>query len=113
MSGMDHGSKPSASASAAGEDRDHGSMPGMDHGGMGDGLADTKDGYELTSTTTTLPAGEKAAYTFRITGPDGKPVTLSRTTAPARARTSSSAAPSPPPAARGGPRCPPRPPAPT
>ncbi|WP_458083704.1 hypothetical protein [Streptomyces malaysiensis] len=80
MSGMDHGSKPSASASAAGEDRDHGSMPGMDHGGMdhggmGDGLADAKDGYELTSTTTALPAGEKAAYRFRITGPDGKPVT--------------------------------------
>lgn len=90
MSGMDHDSKPSVSASAAGEDRDHGSMPGMDHGGMdhggmgdggmdhggmGDGLADAKDGYELTSTTTALPAGEKAAYRFRITGPDGKPVT--------------------------------------
>ncbi|MEV4437301.1 hypothetical protein [Streptomyces sp. NPDC049585] len=75
MPGMDHGSKPSASASSAGMDHDHGSMPGMDHGDMGDGLADAKDGYKLTSTAAELPAGKEAAYTFRIAGPDGKPVT--------------------------------------
>ncbi len=75
MSGMDHGSKPSASASAAGKDRDHGSMPGMDHSSMGDGLADAKDGYKLTSTTVKLPAGKETAYRFRIIGEDGKPVT--------------------------------------
>lgn len=75
MPGMDHGSKPSASASSAGMNHDHGSMPGMDHGSMGDGLADTKDGYKLTSTATELPAGKETAYKFRIAGPDGKPVT--------------------------------------
>lgn len=78
--GTDHGAKPSASASSAGANHDHGSTPGMhhggmDHGAMGDGLADAKDGYKLTSTATELPAGKETAYTFRIAGPDGKPVT--------------------------------------
>ncbi|MFI1969803.1 hypothetical protein BLA24_17205 [Streptomyces cinnamoneus] len=85
MPGMDHGAHPSASssspsASASGMDHGHGSTSGMDHGGMdhagmGDGLADTKDGYKLTSTATELPAGKDSAYSFQITGPDGKPVT--------------------------------------
>ncbi|MFJ3205593.1 hypothetical protein [Streptomyces sp. NPDC086989] len=38
----------------------------MDHGATGDGL---------TSAATELPAGKDTAYAFRITGPDGKPVT--------------------------------------
>ncbi|MEU1312763.1 hypothetical protein ABZ419_28265 [Streptomyces cinnamoneus] len=76
MPGMDHGAHPSASSSSAsGMDHDHGSMPGMDHGSMGDGLADAKDGYKLTSTATELPAGKETAYKFQVAGPDGKPVT--------------------------------------
>ncbi|MCC3779887.1 hypothetical protein [Streptomyces sp. UNOB3_S3] len=71
MPGMDHGAKPTASPSA----QDHSSMPGMDHGAMGDGLADAKDGYKLTSGATELPAGKETAYKFQIMGPDGKPVT--------------------------------------
>ncbi|MEF9886887.1 hypothetical protein [Streptomyces sp. P9-A4] len=50
-------------------------MPGMDHMAAGNGLSDTKDGYRLTSTDTTLTAGKPAAYRFTVTGPDGKPVT--------------------------------------
>ncbi|MEU3352459.1 hypothetical protein [Streptomyces sp. NPDC037389] len=68
MPGMDHGAKPSPSSSAP-------SMPGMDHGSMGDGLADSKDGYKLTSTATEPAAGKDSEYKFQIIGPDGKPVT--------------------------------------
>ncbi|QHC22787.1 hypothetical protein [Streptomyces sp. GS7] len=71
----DHGAKASASSSATTGGMDHGSMPGMDHGGMGDGLADAKDGYKLSSGTGELPAGKDSAYRFTITAPDGKPVT--------------------------------------
>ncbi|WP_043263056.1 hypothetical protein [Streptomyces sp. CT34] len=76
---MDHGAKASASSSATAPSTpggmDHGSMPGMDHGSMGDGLADTKDGYKLSSDAGELPAGKDTAYRLTITGPDGKPVT--------------------------------------
>ncbi|MDF6045165.1 hypothetical protein LRD69_24050 [Streptomyces sp. JH14] len=76
MPGMDHGTHPStASSTGSVPGTDHHSMPGMDHAGMGDGLTDTKDGYTLTSTAAELRAGKDPAYTFRITGPDGKPVT--------------------------------------
>ncbi|CCB71709.1 hypothetical protein [Streptantibioticus cattleyicolor] len=73
MPGMDHGSSASASSSPGG-------MPGMDHGSMagmdgGDGLSAAKDGYALVSQTRELPAGKSVGYTFRITGPDGRPVT--------------------------------------
>jgi hypothetical protein len=71
MPGMDHGAKssaPSASKSMA-------DMPGMEHAAAGNGLAAAKDGYRLDSKETTLPSGERAAYRFTVTGPDGKPVT--------------------------------------
>ncbi|EGG44430.1 Putative secreted protein [Streptomyces griseoaurantiacus M045] len=74
MPGMDHGAKPSASASATASPS-MGDMPGMDHMAAGNGLSDTKDGYRLTSTDTTLTAGKAAAYRFTVTGPDDKPVT--------------------------------------
>ncbi|MEU9123077.1 hypothetical protein AB0C96_24975 [Streptomyces sp. NPDC048506] len=76
MPGMHHGSASSPSASATGTPgMDHDSMPGMDHGGSGDGLADAKDGYRLTSDVDQLPADKAGGYRFRITGPNGKPVT--------------------------------------
>ncbi|MFI9724124.1 hypothetical protein ACIHFE_31530 [Streptomyces sp. NPDC052396] len=73
MPGMDHSSMSSAPASSHSMD----SMPGMDHGSMatGDGLADSKDGYQLASNTAELPTGKAGDYAFRIMGPDGKPVT--------------------------------------
>jgi len=74
MPGMDHGAKPSASTSSSASPS-MGDMPGMDHMASGNGLADNKDGYRLTSKDTTLTAGRQAAYRFTVTGPDGKPVT--------------------------------------
>jgi hypothetical protein len=38
------------------------------------GLASSKDGYTLAPTSTTLTAGPNT-FSFRVTGPDGKPVT--------------------------------------
>jgi hypothetical protein len=74
MPGMDHGAKSSASASAK-TTPTTGDMPGMDHMASGNGLADTKDGYHLTSQDTTLPVGKQTAYRFTVSGPDSKPVT--------------------------------------
>ena len=39
------------------------------------GLASSRGGYTLTPTSTTLTPGTKTPFTFRITGPDGAPVT--------------------------------------
>jgi hypothetical protein len=64
MSGMDHGS-PSASAS----------MPGMDMGPSGDGLASSADGYRLALDTSSVPAGQATTVRFRILGGAGKAVT--------------------------------------
>ncbi|WP_369365421.1 hypothetical protein AB5L52_20225 [Streptomyces sp. CG4] len=66
-----HGSTPSSSAPG----HDMASMPGMEPASSGNGLAAAKDGYRMTSTAATLPAGEASTYRFTITGPDGKPVT--------------------------------------
>ncbi|MFI9201567.1 hypothetical protein [Streptomyces sp. NPDC053048] len=79
MPGMDHGSHgstPSASASSA-PGMDHSGHAGMDHGSMGkdDGLSDTKYSYSLVSDAKELPAGKATGYKFKITSPDGKPVT--------------------------------------
>ncbi|MQY36139.1 hypothetical protein SRB17_41360 [Streptomyces sp. RB17] len=68
MTGMD---RPSPSASAGAME----SMPGMGTASTGNGLAAAKDGYEMTSTATTVPAGRATAYRFAIAGPDGRPVT--------------------------------------
>jgi hypothetical protein len=78
-----HGAMPSAtrttpSTTTGGSSREDSSMPGMpgmDKTAGGDGLSDSADGYRLTSSTATLPAG-KAAYRFSVTGPDGAPVTV-------------------------------------
>jgi hypothetical protein len=74
MPGMDHGAKPSASAST-GTAPSMGGMPGMDHMADGNGLSSDKDGYRLTGHDSTLPAGKQATYRFAVTGPDSKPVT--------------------------------------
>ncbi|MCO1577187.1 DUF748 domain-containing protein [Crossiella sp. SN42] len=39
------------------------------------GLASSRGGYTLTPTSTTLTAGTSETFSFRILGPDGKPVT--------------------------------------
>ncbi|MEC3974388.1 hypothetical protein [Amycolatopsis sp. H20-H5] len=39
------------------------------------GLASSRGGYTLTPTTTTLTPGTSTPFSFRITGPDGQPVT--------------------------------------
>jgi hypothetical protein len=69
--GMDHGAMPSSTGSAHGDS----TMPGMPGMAGDNGLSDSRDGYRLTSTDTTLAVGKKAAYRFAVTGPDGKPVT--------------------------------------
>ncbi|MET8292301.1 hypothetical protein ABZV80_45510 [Streptomyces sp. NPDC005132] len=74
MPGMDHGIKSSA-ASSPSATASTGDMPGMDHMADGNRLSDTQDGYRLTSSGQSLPAGKQAAYRFTVTGPDGKPVT--------------------------------------
>lgn len=72
MSGMDHSTTKSSSSASATPSATN--MPGMDHMADGNGLADAKDGYRLTSQDTTLPADKQAAYRFTITGRHGKPV---------------------------------------
>ncbi|GAA1282586.1 hypothetical protein Psi02_31720 [Planotetraspora silvatica] len=39
------------------------------------GLQVSQDGYTLTPETTTLTPGERTAFRFTVTGPDGRPVT--------------------------------------
>jgi hypothetical protein len=74
--GMDHATRPPTPSSASDMPGMHqGAVHDMEHGGMGDGLTAAEDGYTLTPTVTELPAGKDAAYTFRIAGPDGTPVT--------------------------------------
>ncbi|GHI02914.1 hypothetical protein AQI88_03035 [Streptomyces cellostaticus] len=73
MSGMHHSTTPTATASAGAGAM--GDMPGMHRAAGGNGLADAKDGYRLTSSDSTLAAGKQTAYGFTITGPDDKPVT--------------------------------------
>ncbi|MFD5793430.1 hypothetical protein ACFWIO_07800 [Streptomyces diastatochromogenes] len=70
MPGMQHGATPTATSGSS-----MAGMPGMDHAADGNGLADTEDGYRLTSSDSTLAAGRQTTYRFAVTGPDGKPVT--------------------------------------
>lgn len=74
MPGMHHSARPTAT-SASGAGTSMNGMPGMEHGAAGNGLADAEDGYRLTSSDTTLTAGQQTPYRFTVTGPDGKPVT--------------------------------------
>jgi hypothetical protein len=87
MPGMHHGAMPSATGAATGSTTATTAttatprmpdMPGMGTVAGGDGLSDHADGYRLTSTTTTLPAGTPAPYRFTVAGPDGRPVTAFR-----------------------------------
>lgn len=54
-------------------------MPGMDGmasmSGAGDGLSDTRDGYRLTTATTTAAADAPLRYRFTVTAPGGAPLT--------------------------------------
>jgi hypothetical protein len=50
-------------------------MPGMNHAADGNGLAEAKDGYRLTSPDGTLDAGKPTHYRFAVASPDGKQVT--------------------------------------
>ncbi|MFE9425080.1 hypothetical protein ACFYNO_19125 [Kitasatospora sp. NPDC006697] len=70
MAGMDM-PRTSGSPAAPGT-----AMPGMDMSAPEtDGLSDTLDGYRLTGLPATLPADRDSAVSFRITAPDGNPVT--------------------------------------
>ncbi|MGW2815632.1 hypothetical protein [Streptomyces sp. NPDC001415] len=73
MPGMDHGAASSAASPSASPSMDD--MPGMGRMAAGNGLSDTEDGYHLVSPDGSLPSGRQAGYRFKVTGPDGKPVT--------------------------------------
>ena len=65
-----------AESGEAGESGAHGG--GHETGGAAEvpgGLQVAQDGYRLIPTGTALPVGSPRPFTFRITGPDGKPVT--------------------------------------
>lgn len=64
-------SQPSSTSSMPGTPSTS-DMPSM---GGSDGLSDARDGYRLVSADTRLTAGAPVAYRFRVTGPDGGPVT--------------------------------------
>lgn len=79
-SGAAVGPLSSAAGVPGGEDAGHGDT----HGGTvaeaaktdePGGLASSRGGYTLTPTSTTLIPGTQTPFTFRITGPDGHPVT--------------------------------------
>lgn len=74
MPGMDHGamtSRPSGPSSEPG----HGQMEGMTGMPPGDGLTAEAAGFRFAPALTTLPAGQPAAFAFRILAADGTPVT--------------------------------------
>jgi len=51
-------------------------MAGTGHaGGLPQGLAAAAGGYTLAPATTMLPTGRTAAFSFRVLGPDGTPLT--------------------------------------
>ncbi|WP_019633646.1 hypothetical protein [Actinomadura atramentaria] len=61
-------------------DEKGGHMNTMNHGAHGTaprpgGLEASADGYTLVPETTTVPAGRPTEFRFRVTGPDGAPVT--------------------------------------
>ena len=56
-----------------GHDDDRGT-PTSDHGTL-PGLASTVAGYSLVPLQPTLPSGDAVRFAFRVTGPDGSPVT--------------------------------------
>jgi hypothetical protein len=70
-------------APAAHADGGHGASGDTPHGDAHEseaaevpgGLQVAQDGYRLIPTRTTLPVGTPRPFTFRITGPDGAPVT--------------------------------------
>jgi len=60
---------------AGGGDSHSGTVAGATQEHLPAGLASTRDGYTLTSTTTTITPGSTENFSFRIIGPDGNPVT--------------------------------------
>ncbi|MFD8479117.1 hypothetical protein [Kitasatospora sp. NPDC059673] len=79
MSGMDHGTMPSTSRSAAGHDMPN-DMPGMSHGPDGmagmPGMAHSADGPAAEQGGYRLDGGLAGnEYRFTVTGPDGKVLT--------------------------------------
>lgn len=66
----------SATPAEAGHGDTHGgSAAAAQEVGLPAGLASSRDGYTLTPTSTTVIPGAPTDFTFRVTGPDGKPVT--------------------------------------
>ncbi len=61
-----------AEMTAGHDDGGHGAAPVA---AVPKGLQVSQDGYTLVPTTTSLAAAAPTTYAFRITGPDGKPVT--------------------------------------
>lgn len=80
---------PLAPTAPAASGAEHAGMSGAEGAGHGDthsgavaetadqpaGLASSRGGYTLTPTVSTLTAGQPTDFRFRITGPDGTPVT--------------------------------------
>lgn len=63
-------------AEGAGHGDDHsGTVAGAQQTDQPGGLASSRGGYTLTPTSATLTAGTNQPFSFRITGPDGQPVT--------------------------------------
>ncbi|PXY27363.1 hypothetical protein [Prauserella muralis] len=62
-------------AGHAEEDTHSGTVAEAEHVDEPAGLASSRGGYTLTPTSTTLPTGTTADFSFRIVGPDGHPVT--------------------------------------
>jgi hypothetical protein len=63
-------------AEGAGHGDDHsGTVAGAEQLDQPGGLASSRGGYTLTPTSTTLTAGANQPFSFRITGPNSRPVT--------------------------------------
>jgi hypothetical protein len=66
---------PHADGGYADADAGHADADTADAVDVPGGLQVAQDGYRLVPTSTALPAGTPAPFTFRVVGPDGTPVT--------------------------------------
>lgn len=70
----------STTSAASGADHPPPAMSGMARGADGVGLSQVSTGgYRFVPASSSVPAGQPAAYRFRILGPDGAPVTAYET----------------------------------
>ncbi|HET9647395.1 MAG TPA: heavy-metal-associated domain-containing protein [Microlunatus sp.] len=70
---MDHNPAPTPTAQHSEDSHnDHGQVSAAD---PVRGLSVAQDGYQLTGLRAPRPVGEEGALSFRLTGPDGRPVT--------------------------------------